>query len=446
LVWPRQRRARVAVVGAVAALVSGVVAAVLPAMHDAGPSLKTPDPSGGSATPAALEPTWAREVGELVEGERPWLSQVLNGGETWVARVIAGEGTSAFVPLDPATGQGPSEPATPVLPEDVFCADNLRDGDLVCAWDDAIYAIDSTTGSPRKGTLARQRGVHLWAVEVAERELIAVGSRGQNPVVSAFAADGRERWSKEVAAQGCDVDSPEYQADVEVNGSEARIALAAYRLAVDLETGRVLIAACGLAAFTPSGAMAVAQVHGDEPAPPASYAGADGESRRVLNAGLAAQVVGFAAGGREYWAVIDTVERLRLYDAASGAQLWELSWQYGRVQTWDGTRLYATSRQGLRAVDLDSGHIAWTFAGEPGMSVRSALMTQDAGLVVATSSGVSGLDPAGGVERWAVADPYLAGWYWTPAGITPEAARTTDTVGFIDTEHGTFTRLDAPRG
>jgi outer membrane protein assembly factor BamB len=389
-------------------------------------------------------PTWSRDLGELVAGENPWLSQVFDAGEVWLARVIAGQAGSAFVPLGAASGAGPPEPVVPTLPEDLFCGAQLWHGLLMCAWDQGIYAIDPATGLPGPEPWASQPGVQWLGLDATGDLLIAVGMRGFDPLVAAFSPGGTERWSRPVVIDGCYVENPEYQVEIRQVDGEARIALAAYQFAVSLADGQVLVEACGMAAFTPDGAMVVGQIYGDEPAPPGRYTGAAGTERLVMDAGMALQVVAFAAGGREFWAVIDDAEHLRLYHAETGQLAWELDWQYGRVQTWDQANLYASSRQGLRAVALDTGDIAWTWAGEAGMAVRTAVLTRDGGLVVATSSGVSGLDPATGAELWAIKDPALAGWYWSPSGADPEAAKAGNVVGYIGVEHTAFARVDAP--
>jgi hypothetical protein len=402
--------------------------------------------STGTPRPAEVrEATWLREVGDFVTGDNPWLSQVFGAGDTWLARVIAGESGSVFVPFDAATGAGPSTPLEPTLPEDMFCADRVWRGALLCAWDDAVHTIDPATGEVGAAPWASQAGVQWLGVDATDDAVVAVGMRGFDPVVTAFSAEGVQRWSRDVLIDGCPVESPEYRVEIEQVAGEGRIALAAYRFAVDLADGRVLVAACGVAAFTPGGALAVGQVYGDEPAPPASYTGADGTGRLVLDVGMASQVVAFAAAGGEFCAVMDDSERLRLYDAATGELAWELPWPHGLVQTWDEASLYATGREGLSAVSLDTGEILWAWAGGAGLAVRTAVLTESGGLVVGTSAGVSGLDPVTGAEAWVVEDPYLAGWYWTQAGTDPASTRTTDVVGYIGAEHTTLARIDAPR-
>jgi hypothetical protein len=78
------------------------------------------------------------------------------------------------------------------------------------------------------------------------------------------------------------------------------------------------------------------------------------------------------------------------------------------------------------------------------MAVRTAVLTEDAGIVAGTSSGVSGIEPSTGVERWTIEDSYLAGWYWSQEGLGPEAARKSSILGYIGVNRDTVTRLDPP--
>jgi hypothetical protein len=386
---------------------------------------------------------WTTQVADIVEGSDPWLSQVIRGDGTWLVRAIAGDGQSGLVPLDPTTGTVIGEPAPPTLPEDIFCGERRLRGDVLCAWDDAIHKIDPATGQMRDKPFARVEQLRLLGVEAVEGGALAVGMRGVVPVAAAFGPAGEPRWQIDIAVEGCYVQNPEYRVSIASVGREARVSLAAYQFNLDMVSGKVLVGACGLAAFAPDGSMAVAQVYGDEPAPPHSYSGPDGSVRTVIDVGSAAQVVGFEQGLKGYFAATDD-ERLRLFDAASGDLAWTEDWQYGRVQAWDAQNLYLSGRYGLSAVRLDNGRTEWTWAGTPGMAVRTAVLTKSAGLVAATSSGVSGVDPASGNEIWSIEGPDLAGWYWAPAGLGPEAAKAGNTVAFIGTGHDTLTRIDAP--
>jgi hypothetical protein len=463
----RRRKKAVVAVAALAVLMSGAGIAANLLSHQGDRADDPPGaPSSPSATPAdghtaaeasptrptasavEVEATWIEPAAPWVSGENPWVSQVFGGQETWLVRVIAGEGGSAMVPLDAATGEGPGEALDPTLPEDAFCSEGLLDGNRLCAWDDGIHRVDASTGDLKPEAFAQVNGIVLLGVEVVPEGVVAVGVEGspaQRAVVVAFDAAGQERWTARVEIEGCWIESPEYRVAITAAGAEVRISMAAYQFALASRDGSVVVQACGTAAFADSGTMVIGQVYGDEPAPPSTYTAADGAERRVIDVGRTVQVVAFTAAGRDYAAAVDEEDdAIHLYDAATGEGVWTLPWKQGRIQTWDDAALYVTGRSGLSAITLDGGLTAWTWSGSPGMAVRTALLTRDGGLVAATSSGVSGVDPVTGAEMWTIEGPTLAGWYWTPAGLGPEAAKSTNTVVFISVDHDAVTRIDAP--
>jgi len=399
---------------------------------DGRPGLTLPtDPAVpvASAAPGAAHVMWTRKLADIVPGTNHWLSQIVTDGDTWLVRVIvdgAGPvgGGSFIVPLDARTGDSLVETPDAALPEDAYCAESLVGGMLACGWSDAVRFIDPRTGEADATAPARVPGLEIYGVEVVEGRVVAVGLSGFAPEVVALDVDGTVAWRSMVELEGCSPARPEYSASVVLAGGDLRVGLAGYQFVLDSSDGSVLVRACGQAAYAPSGAMAVAGVEDVEPLPPPTYVGADGTVHPIVHVGQAVQVVAMSGADDEYVAVLTDEHRLRLVHLLTGIELWEREWQYGRVQAWDDERIYLSGRHGLSALSPTTGEMVWTWSGEPGMAVRTALLVEDSGLVAATSSGVSGLAPATGEELWTVRDPELAGWYWLP----PAQARTPGAV------------------
>ena len=408
----------------------------------------SPDSTDG---PAPLkEPTWLQAATALTAAIDPFISTVLAvDGETWLVQLIAGPEGKAFtqlVPIAPETGQPKAVAGeASAMPDGVFCAQHTWQGQVLCAWQDGVYQIDPQTGQPAAAPLLRVAGQELYGVEVVGEVIVAVGLAETAPVATAFDAAGAQLWQSPFETAGCALEDPAYQVSVTPVQDTIRVALASRQAVMTMADGQVLTTACGLVAYLADGRMAVAQQYGTEPAPPKSYTTPDGATKAVINAGPAQQLTAISAGGKEYLVTVQiNDQRLRLLDGATGELVWDVEWQYGRLQTWDDQYLFMSGRRGLSGVDLATGEAAWTWQQDLGMSVRSAVLTRDAGLVVSNSMGVSGVSPQSGQTLWSIEDADLAAYYWTPDGLDPEAARQSNMVVFLGPNRDRMARFDAP--
>jgi len=387
----------------------------------------------------------------LTEAINPFISDILAvDSDTWLVQVVAGPETDAvtqLIPIDPSTGQ-PKQVAgdASAMPESVTCAQQTWQGQALCAWEDAVYAIDPVTGQPVAGDpLVVAAGQELYAVEVAGDLIITVGLTDTVPVATAFNADHSQLWSTPFGTDGCYLEDPANRVTITPAGDTIRLALVSQQALVAVADGAVLASLCGLAAYFEDGGLAVAQPYGDEPAPPATYVTTAGVTKTIVDAGVAQQLTAVTAGGQQYAVAVDFEgDLLRLVDMATGQQLWETDWQYGHLQTWDDQRLYLSGRFGLSGVVLATGQTTWTWQQNVAMAVRSAVLTRDGGLVVTHSQGVSGVTPDTGTTEWFVDAPDLAAYYWLPDGRDPQVVRQGNSVIFIGPYRDQIVRFDVP--
>ena len=145
------------------------------------------------------------------------------------------------------------------------------------------------------------------------------------------------------------------------------------------------------------------------------------------------------AGGRVY--TIDTMARVRAFNADTGAQLWthELRGEnvasdslFGGGVTVDGGRVYATSGNGeVAALDAATGNKLWQV--KPGGPLRGApTVAADTVYVLSQDSQLYALDASNGADRWTGAGTFeLAGVFGSAA---PAFAQSTVVAGFASGE------------
>jgi outer membrane protein assembly factor BamB len=145
------------------------------------------------------------------------------------------------------------------------------------------------------------------------------------------------------------------------------------------------------------------------------------------------------ADGRVY--TIDTMARVRAFNADTGATIWthELRGEnvssdslFGGGVSFDGGRVYATSGNGeVAALDAATGSVVWQV--KPGGPLRGApTIAADTVYVLSQDSQLYALDAANGTNRWTGAGTFeLAGVFGSAA---PAFAQSTLVAGFASGE------------
>ena len=435
--------------------------ATSPSVRSSGQASATASPNGETEPTASSEeianltPTWQVNATELTTADNPMVSTLLAVDQNnWLVQLVAGPSAAPFsqmVPIDPATGlplaglaQAPVTGAG-ALPEFIYCAQQLWLGQVLCAWDSSVWAIDPATGQLASPVpVATALDQYLYGVAVVGDLIITAGLDATNPTVTAIDGAGQVQWSFPFGVAGCPLEDPAHRVSItEVDGL-IRLSFGSQNALIEPVSGQVLVAVCGLVDYGPNGQIVAAQPYQDQPEPPVSYSDPSGTVHTLLNVGQARYLNVIEAQTGAYALALDEdSQRLRLYELASGQQLWEQEWQYGRLQTWDESQLYLSGRRGFSAIDIVSGEIAWTWQHDLGQSNRTGVLTHNGGLVFAHSFGVSGLT-LGGVEVWFTDDPQLAGYYWTPAGPGPQAVRLGNQVVYLGANREQISRLDVP--
>jgi hypothetical protein len=400
----------------------------------------------------------ARAEEDPAAGTGPALMGLVDAGEVWIGIVQVGDvsegpGQTALVAIDPETGEpAAGEPADATLPETVTCASALADGQAVCAWDGALHFVDPATGAEVGEAIQGPEGTSLYGADVAGDLLVAAGYGASGARALAYRADGSLAWETPIRADGCYVSDPAASSSVVITEGVARIGIGPYQGLVDLDTGRLGLAVCGRLMVASSGDVAVLAANGAEPEPPATYTDAAGTERRVADLRDAVDAVAGEFAGRSVTAVISEDDVLWLADAASGEELWRqgesLSAQ-SAFQGIDADRVYLGSVNGIKAVNLADGSVAWTWRPPIGVAFRAADVPAGGAVVAFTSSAITGIDPATGFEVWKIDENPHGAWYWEPgagggAGDRAGGEHDGATVVALGPARSVVSRLDIP--
>jgi outer membrane protein assembly factor BamB len=260
----------------------------------------------------------------------------------------------------------------------------------------------------------------------------------------AFHSDGAIAWVTPIEVPGCYVSDPEGATTIVVEGGIARIGVGPYQALVAAADGRLDLAACGRLLVSPSGDVALMAASGSEPNPPTNYTDGQGVRHRVEDLRTATDAMALVADGREMLAVIDAENSMVLMDPATGEDVWRRPESLSAQSAFEGsdaTRIYVGSVNGLKAVNLTDGTVAWTWRPPIGVAYRAADVVNGGEIVVFTSSAMSGIDPSSGAEAWKIPSNANGAWYWSPRQGEDAAHPTVVALG---PARNVLTRLDLP--
>ncbi|MCL1898692.1 MAG: hypothetical protein FWG16_07735, partial [Micrococcales bacterium] len=283
--------------------------------------------AGQAVAGGAGDLTWQLDLSEVFGRTDLWVTKLVDAGSSWLVAVSLGnQGAdgSLFLLVNAATGQLLQEPGPAELPAEVTCAEQLLQGQAVCAWDGLVYLVNPANAQVSSAPLVAEPPVRAFGLAVVEDSVIVAGlsSADGGAAVAAFTSQGEVLWSTGLVAEGCFADQVQQSTSVLPLANLLQVAVGPIQGVVDLTSGQVMFQACGRMVVATDGSIGLIQDQGGQTDVASSYLGIDGQSHGVCAFGQPHDALALEAGGEPYFGLVDAEQYVHLLRAHDCQPVW----------------------------------------------------------------------------------------------------------------------------